>query len=101
MLAPRQTGRARSPAPKQPQLNLRIGEAQLRLIDEAAAALHKNRTEFLLEISLAIAEDVLLDRRLFSLDDDAHARFIACLDAPVADNPRLRALLHRQAPWEA
>lgn len=101
MLASRSTARPRAAVHKQHQLSLRVSEAQLRLIDEAAAVLHRNRTEFLLETLLPVAEDVLLDHRLFAVDDDAHARFVACLDAPVADNPKLRALLARKAPWES
>jgi uncharacterized protein (DUF1778 family) len=46
------------------------------------------------------AEAVLLDRCLFTLNDKEFARFQAALDKPPADNPRLRRLLRKSAPWE-
>ena len=81
-------------------INLRTDEARRDLIDRAAAALGKGRTEFMLEAATREAEAVLLDRRLFQLDDKAYRRFIAALDAPPKDNPRLRKLMARRAPWE-
>ena len=38
--------------------------------------------------------------RYFQLDTDAFAKFNAALDASPAENPRLRELLSRKAPWE-
>ena len=43
---------------------------------------------------------MLLDRRLFQLDDAAFRRFARALDAPPAANPKLRKLLSTLAPWE-
>ena len=52
-------------------------------------------------LQAAASTGMLLDQGLFALDDEAHARFVACLDAPVADNPKLRALLAHKPPWES
>lgn len=71
------------------------------LIDKAATALGKTRSEFILESARARAVDVLLDERLFALDDARHASFIEALDAPPAASPRLRALMSRRAAWES
>ena len=38
--------------------------------------------------------------RYFQLDTDAFVKFNAALDASPAENPRLRELLSRKAPWE-
>ncbi len=46
------------------------------------------------------AENTLLDRRLFLLDDADYERFVACLDAPVAPSDALKKLLAVSAPWE-
>lgn len=81
-------------------INLRTDEARRNLIDRAAAALGKGRTEFMLDAATREAQSVLLDRRLFQLDDAAYRRFEKALDASPADNPRLRKLLARRAPWE-
>jgi uncharacterized protein (DUF1778 family) len=81
-------------------INLRASEARRALIDRAAEALGKDRTEFMLEAATREAQSVLLDRRLFQLDEDSFRRFAEALDAPPADNPRLRKLFAKQAPWE-
>ena len=81
-------------------INLRI-EAQTRqLIDEAAAILGKTRTEFMVEIARREAIDVLLDQRLFVLDDERYDAFMQALDNPPAAGPKLRALLRRVPIWE-
>ena len=87
------TGRTRT-------INLRIEEERRALIDRAAEAAGKDRTQFVLDAATREATSVLLDQRYFQLDADAFARFNAALDSPPADNPRLRALLSRKAPWE-
>lgn len=81
-------------------INIRARQAQRDLIDKAAAALHKNRSDFMLEVACREAENVLLDQRFFQLDSVAFAAFQAALEAPVADNPALQELLASKAPWE-
>lgn len=81
-------------------ISLRTRLAQLNLIDRAAAVRGKDRTAFMLEASCREAENVLLDRRLFHLDDEAWNRFMAVLDAPPEANPALAALLVRKPLWE-
>ncbi len=46
------------------------------------------------------ATSVLLDRRLFLLDDKAYAQFTAALDQPPTENRRLRRLLTTKAAWD-
>jgi len=70
------------------------------LIDRAADAVGKNRSDFMLEAACREADAVLLDRRFFLLDEKAYRRFTAALDKPPADNPRLRRLLTSKAPWD-
>lgn len=82
------------------QLNIRAKEAQRALIDTAAAILHKSRTDFILDIACQAAENVILDRRMFNLDDEQYAEFINMLDAPVKANPALDTLLARKPQWE-
>ena len=85
---------------KSTQVNIRVEPGQLATIDAAAAALGRNRTAFMLETAVQAAGAVLLDKRLFTVDDATYQRFVDRLDAPPAANPRLHALLHRKAPWE-
>ena len=81
-------------------INLRASRKQRSLIDRAAEALGKTRSDFMLETSCREAESVLLDRRYFALDAEAFKRFESMLDAPPAANPRLRRLLTERAPWD-
>jgi uncharacterized protein (DUF1778 family) len=81
-------------------INLRTDETRRALIDRAAEALGKDRTEFMLDAATREAQTVLLDRQFFQLDEAAFRRFSKALDAPPADNPRLRQLLAKRAPWE-
>lgn len=81
-------------------VNLRLQAQARELIDRAAAALGKSRTEFMVEAARREAEAVLLDRCYFTLDEKTFAAFEAALDKPPADNPRLRRLLRAPAPWD-
>jgi uncharacterized protein (DUF1778 family) len=81
-------------------INLRANRIQRSLIDRAAEALGKTRSDSMLETSCREAESVLLDRRYFALDAEAFKEFEAMLDAPTAGNPRLRRLLAERAPWD-
>jgi uncharacterized protein (DUF1778 family) len=81
-------------------INLRASRRQKTLIDRAADALGRNRSDFMLETACREAESVLLDRRYFALSSEEFKRFTAMLDKPPANNARLRRLLKTKAPWE-
>ena len=81
-------------------INLRASRKQKVLIDRAAEALGRSRSEFMLETACREAESVLLDQRYFSLSEEAFRKFAAMLDRPPKDNPKLRRLLQAKAPWD-
>lgn len=81
-------------------INLRADPATRTLIDRAAEQLGKNRSEFMLEAARREATSVLLDQRLFLLDEKSCAKFLTALDQPPAENRRLRRLLTAKAAWE-
>ena len=81
-------------------INLRASQRQKALIDRAADALGRNRSEFMLDTVCREAEAVLLDRRYFALSSEEFKRFTAMLDKPPSNNARLRRLLKTKAPWE-
>ena len=81
-------------------INLRADKSKRALIDRAAQAAGKNRSEFMLEAACREATAVLLDRRLFHLDAQAYRQFTAALDKAPSDRPRLRRLLTSKAPWD-
>lgn len=90
---------AHSPTRSAP-INLRALDSQRNLIDRAAALLGKNRSDFMLEAACREAESVLLDQRLFMLDEANFDAFNQALEAPMKDNPVLRKLMALKAPWE-
>jgi len=81
-------------------INLRADEAKRALIDRAAEAVGKNRSEFMLDAACREATGVLLDRTFFHLDEKTYKRFMAALEKPPTENPRLRRLLRSKSPWE-
>jgi uncharacterized protein (DUF1778 family) len=81
-------------------INLRVSRRQKTLIDQAAQALGRTRSDFMLDIACREAETVLLDRRLFLLSDEAFTMFVATLDKPPKNNLRLRHLLEKKTPWQ-
>ena len=81
-------------------INLRASRKQRSLIDRAAEALGKNRSDFMLEASCREAQSALLDQRYFGLDAETFEAFTAMLDSPPAANSRLRRLLAEKAPWD-
>ncbi len=81
-------------------INLRATRKQKALIDQAADALGRSRSDFMLDIACREAEAVLLDRRYFVLSKETFKRFSAMLDRPPKENPKLRRLLRTRPPWE-
>ena len=81
-------------------INLRVSRRQKVLIDRAAEALGRSRSDFMLDTACREAESVILDRRYFSLSEDQFRRFMAVLDTPPKDNPKLRRLLQTKASWD-
>lgn len=81
-------------------INLRALDSQRNLIDRAAALLGKNRSDFMLETACREAENVMLDQRLFNLNNVDFDTFNQTLEAPVKDNPALRKLMAKKVPWE-
>ena len=95
-----QTTETREGTAKGETINLRASQRQKALIDRAAEALGRSRSDFMLETACREAETVLLDRRYFALSPDAFKRFMAILDKRPVSNPKLRRLLQTKAPWE-
>ncbi len=81
-------------------ISLRIEARTRKLIDDAAAAMGKTRTEFMIETARKEAIDVLLDRRLFSLEAHSFSEFIQALDNPRPPGPKLRGLMKRVPAWK-
>lgn len=81
-------------------ITMRLPAQTRELIDRAAATVDKSRTEFVLESARKRAVDVLLDQRVFHLDEAASEAFAQALEHPPAPVEALRRLLKSKAPWE-
>jgi uncharacterized protein (DUF1778 family) len=81
-------------------INLRIPAQTRDLFDAAAEAVGKTRTQFVVDSARAQAMDILLNQRIFRLDDAGFAAFCSALDKPAAPSRKLRQLFAKQAPWE-
>lgn len=79
-------------------INFRTTKGDKKLIDSAAAAVGKKRTEFILDTVRDKAHEVLADRTRFRLTPAQLARFNQLLDEPVSE-ATIR-LLSRRAPWD-
>ena len=91
-----------APPSKETVINLRASADQRALIDQAASLSGKSRTEFMLDAANEKAQQVLLDRTVFVLDEARFEKFLAVLDEPTS-NTALKAinkLMARKAPWE-
>jgi uncharacterized protein (DUF1778 family) len=81
-------------------INMRADEKKRNLIDLAAAMSGRDRTSFILEAACQKAEEVILDKRLFLLDDVAFDAFEQAIEAnPARGNKCLHQLLERPKRW--
>ena len=60
----------------------------------------KTRSDFMIEASCREAENVLLDRRLFIVDNESFEQLEKILSAPLTDNEAILLLMEYKAPWE-
>lgn len=86
---------------RETNIHIRAHAGVRDLIDQAAEALGKTRSEFVLDTAKREAEEVLRDQRVFHLDADAFDAFLQELDRVPVENPRLKDLMSRKAPWTA
>ena len=72
----------------------------MAVIDRAAEIRGLTRTEFVLRSSEAAAIEILNERPVIALDDEAWDDFAAALDAPVVIDPAAKARYARQPQWD-
>ena len=87
-------------ASRSARLGLRATPQQEAILRRAADAAHKSLTDFILDSACHAAEQTLLDQRLFMVSGSQYGALMEALDAPPKDNPGLRDLFARQAPWD-
>jgi uncharacterized protein (DUF1778 family) len=74
-------------------INIRATAQQRQLIDRAAKALGKSRTDFILETACHAAENTLLERVYIELDDETFDTVLSILENPPEPTQALRDLM--------
>src|SRR5215204_6215692 len=72
----------RSVKRKAQPLSMRLGEADVAIIDRAAGLRGRSRTDFVREAAVRAAEEVLLERTLIRMSPAGFAAFRAAIEAP-------------------
>ncbi|MFG1339990.1 type II toxin-antitoxin system TacA family antitoxin [Xanthobacter autotrophicus] len=85
--------------PQTRAVNLRVREDLRGLIDRAARAQGKTRSDFMIDAARRAAEDALLDQTLVRVDDDSYRHFLAVLDQPPGGEGFAR-LMKAPKPWQ-
>lgn len=85
---------------KKTNINIRVSVETRTLIDTAAAAVGKTRTEFMLDSATQHAIDVLLDRTVFALGREQHDALMRVLQSPPKPSAALKKLMSSKSPWE-
>ena len=92
--------RPRTLVPKDKTLNIRVDAETHSLIDRAASVVGQNRSDFMLTSARERATEILLNQRLFVLNQSDWAAFVNGLDNPPPPNAKLKALLARVPIWD-
>jgi uncharacterized protein (DUF1778 family) len=81
-------------------VNLRVRSDIRALIDRAAKAQGKTRSDFMIDAARRAAEESLLDRALVRIDQKTYDYFIEVLDRPPSGEGFER-LMVAEKPWDA
>ncbi|MDF7776297.1 DUF1778 domain-containing protein [Sphingomonas sp. AOB5] len=81
-------------------INLRVSSQMRDLIDRAAAASGKTRTEFVLESARSRAINFFLDEVVFNLNEEQTVELDSLLDNPPRPVQALRTLMVAKTPWK-
>ncbi|MFT2798967.1 MULTISPECIES: type II toxin-antitoxin system TacA family antitoxin [Serratia] len=82
------------------QINVRATEEERAVIDYAASLVNKNRTDFIIERAVHEAQNIILDQRVFVLDDARYQAFIEQLEAPVENVEGRKRLMAVKPEWK-
>ncbi|MBN9983104.1 DUF1778 domain-containing protein [Rhizobium laguerreae] len=80
-------------------VSLRVRDDVRVLIDRAAKAVGKTRSDFMIDASRRAAEDALLDQTLVRVDPESYKHDLAVLDQPPRGEGFER-LMNAPKPWQ-
>ena len=82
-------------------LSMRLPEADVSLIDRAAAIRGRSRTEFVRDAAVRAAEEVVLETHLIRMSPEGFKDFLDIISRPPTVVPEIVELMKRKAPWES
>jgi uncharacterized protein (DUF1778 family) len=82
------------------RLNMRVTEAQKKLITRAAKSAHSSVSDFVLRSVCRASEEVLADQTTFFLNEEDYMAFQEALKRPAKLNPKIEKVIKEKAPWE-
>src|ERR1700759_2697368 len=85
---------------KEYPLSMRLPEADIAIIDRAAALRARSRTDFVLYAAVRAAEDALMETAPIRMSAAGFKTFMAVLSEPASAVPEMVELFERAAPWE-
>ena len=81
-------------------INIRASSREIDLIDRAAVARHKSRSDFMLEAATRAADEVMYEGNVFTIPADEWDAYLESIASPPEPTRALRDLLHDTPPWE-
>lgn len=81
-------------------LSMRLPEADVALIDRAAAIRGRSRTEFVRDAAVRAAEEVVLEGGLIRLSGMGFEDFMRIISGPPTPVPALVEIMKRPPPWK-
>jgi uncharacterized protein (DUF1778 family) len=81
-------------------ISMRMPEADVAMIDRAAAMRGRSRTDFVRDAAVRAAEEVVMEHRVIQMSHEGFAEFLKILDEPPEPIPEMVERLSRPAPWE-
>jgi uncharacterized protein (DUF1778 family) len=85
---------------KEHPLSMRLPEADIAIIDRAAALRGRSRTDFVRDAAVRAAEDALMETIPIRMSATGFKAFMAALSRPAARVPEMVEVFRRAAPWE-
>ncbi len=80
-------------------MSMRLPEADIAVIDRAAALRGRSRTDFVRDAAVQAAEETIMERTLVRMSPEGFGAFIDAISAPAKAAPELVAVLQRSSPW--
>jgi len=85
---------------KSERIDIRTSAKAKAVLQQAASAVNKTVSEFLLDTGLSAASETLTDRKVFALSEGQWDTFQKALDADPKDKPALKKLLSEPGAFD-